>query len=417
MKKLGFSVLTVSMVFWVCTAFAQCDKVVFDNASVLGARTAEVEQAAQQLTQLGADVRMWTVIHNDHPIDWVEHNTEVSCDSWRSPNGGRKSTLLVLMVVPSDHKMGVYYGAAWHKALDDHWNRIKQQSMAPRFHDGDFAGGFIAAANQFAARIKASQSEALTPATTINQQQPTDFSGLWRVLGWMLGIICIVLAVYFLYKLLTNRSAEQKEIDMEQQKAINAREEAMDRAQTAGGPAIEAYARVAGQVKNDPTVDGRSADEYRIIAQMYSRIALPVAPLGYKNPYVQKDIPVPDSTSVTKKKHHTKIDEPPTPVVTERVVERSSDDGITNFALGAVVGSELSRGEREDYREREDRDEERSASKRDEDDGGSSSYGGSRDDDSDSGGGGSSDYGSSDSGDGGSSDFSSDSGGGGSSDF
>ena len=106
-----------------------CDKVVVDEAQVLGARAADVQAAADALQNQGADVRVRTVAHTVN-LDMDENVLVHSCGSWRSPNGQIKSTLIVLMVAPYDRKMGIYYGGAWHHALDDHWVRIKQDYMA-----------------------------------------------------------------------------------------------------------------------------------------------------------------------------------------------------------------------------------------------------------------------------------------------
>lgn len=416
MKKVCLAVLLL----WAVSAFAECDKVVADDAGVMGAGVAGVEQSAQQLINLGVDVRIRTVL-GGALMDQREHQYEISCSSWQSPSGGRKSTLLVLMVAPNEHKMGVYYGSAWHKALDDHWNRIKQESMAPRFHDYDWAGGFIAADNQFAARIKASQSEALTPTThtTINQEQATDFSGLWTFMKWLLGLSFLFLLGYAAYKMMTKSNQQKADEKDAQHWAINEREDAMNRATAAGGPALEAYSRLAGMIKNDPTTDGLTADEYRLIGQAFQRVALPVSDLGWRkspmNPINQAAKPKKQEThkAAPVEEESVPVREtipvPPT-VVRETVVERGNS-GVGDFALGALVGSELSHRDQDEEREsRYDREE--SSSRRDRDDDSSSR---SKSDDGD---GGSSDWRSSDSDSGGSSDFSSgDGGGGGSSDF
>lgn len=415
---------TLLLLYTASLVSAQCDQTVWDQAGVMTARINDVDQAAQQLKQLGVDVRIRTIAHSTN-LDQVEHEMEKACPSWQGGMGGRKSTLLVLMVAPNDHKLGVYYGAAWRRAFDNHWNRIKQEVMGPRFHDKDFAGGFIAGENEFAARIKSSQNEAITPvvSTTTVNQQATDFSGLWMFLEVSAVVVFFIIGCILLLSVFSKKRKEKQAIDEAQQRAINARNSAMSRARNAvNANALEEYAAMSNLARNDPTENGRSLAEYKLMEEGYNQVAQ--SPSSH-NPFI--DTPKAKAGRKPKKDPtedlphesvQSNVTTPQPSVVRETVIERDNSSGIDGFVAGAVLG-ELSRND--EYRREEEREDERrqkqdnrvSTETRDVYSSPSSSGG---DDDSSSGGG-SSDYGSSGSDSGGSSDYSSDSGGGGSSDF
>jgi len=402
--------------------FAQnpnCDSIVLDQTGALRGQTAQVEEAAKGLINEGADVRVRVesgLIAGN--LDNNEAAYERNCGSWKSPNGGRKSTLLVLMVAPSQHKMGMYYGSAFNKALTDHWNRIKQENMGPRFHDGDFVGGLVSAERALTARIAASKDEAVHPTQSVvnNNVAASDLSGLWKVLGAIVLIGFIVLLVWLLYK----RKQLAEEVQEMKTKAISAKARVARLILEYGADSTlsanprfqsisEAYASLAANISSDPSQDGLSKGQYGSLYDTYSRYEDQLRALKYPASTVNKT----DSKYTRPKTSHTTHEErsssrhwtspaaqPPAPTT---VVVNNSNDG---FVEGALLGSMLSR-DREDREYREPARPTRI----------------SRDDDDDnSGGGGSSSWSSSDSSSssdfGGSSDFSSsDSGGGGSSDF
>lgn len=171
---------------------------VLDDAHVLP--VGSMQAAADKLIAQGAEPHFVTVPgKNVQNLDLTENNLEAACAAtWQGVGGQRKSTLLVMMVAPESHKLGLYYGSAWHAALDDHWNRIKTDAIAPRFRDGNWAGGFTAGAEQLAARLAASKDESLHPvaATTVNQA--ADYSGLWGDFKFMLIIILVLGSAGFL---------------------------------------------------------------------------------------------------------------------------------------------------------------------------------------------------------------------------
>jgi uncharacterized membrane protein YgcG len=392
-------------------AFTQqpnCDQVVVDDAGVFD--RAQVYQAAQNLIAKGADVRIWAVVPTSD-LDGYEKNIERNCASWRAPNGDRKSTLIALMVSPSTHKMGMYYGAAWHHALDDHWNRIKQDYMSPNFKAGNFTNGMVAAANQFVARIVASQDEALHPAVSNTVNQATDFSGLWSVLFWTLLAAVILICLAWLVSEISKRKKAKINTKVAQSSAIAYRDQCVELLSLlkSKGKVTEydnfssRYSTIASQLRYDPSQNDLAKEEYIAMADVYSRLVSQMSAVVYPNTpsakakqesYPPIPVPIPPPPASAKP-------QPPTTKVIKKTVVVHERDNSSNFTDGLIVGSLLSdRGEREE-RHRDTYEPSRSSS-----------------DDSSSSSGGSSDWGSSDSGSGGSSDFGGgDSGGGGSSDF
>lgn len=407
-------------------AMAQnCDVIVYDGANVLKGQEQQIETAAQGIIQKGGDVRVRTVL-NATNLDLVESQYEKSCTSWMSPNGGRKSTLIVLMVAPKDRKMGIYYGAAWKKALDDHWNRIKAESMAPYFRNGDFSGGFIATENQLASRIAASQDEAVHPAVnqTVNQEAPVDLSGLWTFLMWCLLLSACGGGLAWLFSYLSKRRERSDELKSVQVLAIRYKNLAgqkinMLRTRTldaenknAFDNLVEQYADAGNSVKNDPTIDGLPVEVYRTQESLYHGIFHALAQVDHEH-VIKKSVPKttptvdkPLATTKTKKAQSSKsIDETEAEWMETVRRKKETEKRESNTIIAPVIiGNEFGESER------------RRKSSYDDD---SSSRSDSSWSSSDSGSGGSSDFGSSSSDSGGSSDFGGggDSGGGGSSGF
>lgn len=429
--------VALSLMFFTLPALAQnsqCDALVVDQTGALRGQTAQVEQAAKGLINEGADVRVRVVANLvNGNLDFNEKQFEQQCPSWQSPSGAQKSTLVSLLVAPTQRKFGIYYGTAFKKAFDDHWVRIKQENMRPRFKAGDFVGGFASAEQALTARLAASKDEAVHPVQSVvnNNVQATDMHGLWKVFGWLLAIAFVVFIIYVLIK----RKQIEDEVKEAQTSAtltkarvakmiLNYNADEKISTNLVFAAISEQYTELANSVSNDPRQDGLSKAQYLAIDNQYRsmeralldvRVAS-VYPASSSNPTSYPDAPKKNG-SHTKSTHKAAAatGTAPTPVHTHTVHERTvvvnnSNDG---FVEGALLGSLLSRDR--DERPKDTYTPPAPSISRDDDDdrssggGGSSSW--SNDDSSssssDSGGGGSSDFGSSDSG-------SSDSGGGGS---
>jgi uncharacterized membrane protein YgcG len=297
MKIFGWS---FALLLFAMPARAQdCDSIVADQVGVLQpAQIDQVKVAAQALIDEGADVRV-RVIGTTANLDMDEKNVERSCVSWRSPNDGRKSSLVVLMVSPQSHKMGIYFGEAFKPALEAHWNRIKQDYMAPHFKTGDWAAGFIATEQQLGARIKASRDEAVHPAastaTTINQ--PADLTGLWRVMMWMLFFAAIGGVIWIFVAWFRKMRKEEQELREAQRGAIDTKARAADLLKNSIShprldEASQEFTRLNASIRNDPYSDDLAVEEYNVIASQYQKV---VDMLSYsRKPYVSPSGPAPD---------------------------------------------------------------------------------------------------------------------------
>jgi uncharacterized membrane protein YgcG len=255
-----------------------CDNVVVDQASALKpGQSQQIADAAQGLISQGADVRVRTVGATTN-LDTNEKQFVATCPSWEAPNGSIKSTLVVLMVSPASRKMGIYYGHAFDAALNDHWNRIKQEYMAPHFRTADWAGGFIAAEQQLAARIKASQDEALHPAVSTTVNQATDLSGLWSVLKWLVLIGALALAVFFWVSWQMRRRKAYQQRREARANAINAKARAANllsstaKDQPGMDAALEEFSRLDSTLNADPYDEKLEVSDYNAIAASYLRV-------------------------------------------------------------------------------------------------------------------------------------------------
>ncbi len=277
MKAFGW--VFAILLFAVPARAQDCDNVVADYSGSLKSGDAErIQAAAQPLIAQGGDLRV-RIIGTTTNLDMDEKNIERSCLSWQSPNHGRKSSLIVLMVSPLSHKMGIYFGSAFDHALADHWNRIKTDYMGPHFKTGDWAGGFVAVEQQITSRIKAAKDEAVHPATITTVNQAEDLSGLWIVLKWSLFLAFLVVGMYFALAWWNKRRKAQQELREAQQLAITTKACAADLLNKANSAktatldrALEEFARLDGSLRNDPNADDLTIEEYHVIALQYQKI-------------------------------------------------------------------------------------------------------------------------------------------------
>lgn len=423
--KLLFSVLLLTGLSYAIN----CNSPVSDEADVFGVQTEQVQQAVDQLIMAGVDPHIVSVVTTNGNPDAYEKFLEKTCSSWQAPNGGRKSTLLVLLVSPKERKMGVYYGSAWSKALDGSWNRIKQDYMFPRFKSGDYAGGISTAGRQFTERIKAWQDEAQHPVqtTVVNEApKPTDWSGLWQLGKWFLGFITLACVGWLGFVLLRRRYEVRKELRDAQLRAQYEKSRAsrvinilriQDDLPAGSRKQFDAvyasYMDLTGRLGLDPDDSNLDLQRYHAIEIQYKKIADEAEEL------LQPTSASKLGKKVEQARREMGVQSPPKPVETPTGAEshpptqevRGGDVNITPVIIGNDFGYGHEREREPDPEPTRYREPEPEPAG-----GGSSSWGSSS---SDSGGGGSSDWGSSSSSDsGGSSDFGggSDSGGGGGSD-
>jgi uncharacterized membrane protein YgcG len=271
-----------------------CDALVVDDAGVMGAKSADVAKEAQTLEAQGIDVRVRTIAHSTN-LDLTEKQFEQSCASWQSADGKRKNTLLALLVAPKDRQMGIYYGGMWHPALDAYWNHIKTYFMAPKFRDGDFAGGFILTMQEIQKRVIAAQDEKMHPtvAQSTTVVQPTDYSGFWHFLMWLLVLTALGAGVTGLYMYSTRKKETEDTTSGAQQAAQLSKARVADRLRRLAstislqkatdnvaatqwekhlGIIQENFADLAGQEKTDPNQPGLTQEGYVTLRDLYDGV-------------------------------------------------------------------------------------------------------------------------------------------------
>lgn len=273
--------------------FGKCAWSINDNAGMFPAIHNNVMAGVNALINQGADVHVVTVYDSHGNLDLLEKQQEMACPEWRGATGARKSTLLVI-VASQDHKSGIYYGAAWHKALDDRWNGIKTDYMIPRFKDGDYAGGFAAVEEQLVKRIIASKDEALHPAVSTTINQAADYSGLWLVMKWLMIVGCLFGIGYFMLRIMSKLKRIKEATQAGQQAACIYRSQAAvainafsDRIKerTALGQSIpltseayfqqasELFGRLGNDSRLDPEASGLTVDQYNEIKSQYASVS------------------------------------------------------------------------------------------------------------------------------------------------
>lgn len=424
------------------TTDIDCTARVIDRASVIKqADRARIEAASEPLVNEGADVHVVTTELGDASnLDAAVKGLIGSCPSWQSPEGAPKNTVLILAMAPTARKSGIFYGAGWAHALDDHWTRIMADEMNPRFRDHDFAGGFIAAEQHLRLRIQAAEDESQHETTIMNQQQAVDLSGVLATVQWFLLAGILALGFGFFFAMQNRKRVEKERLQAARQDAVLTRKQAAEQLASVrakfveydaiGGEkraevktlvedAAEAYARLAGSTAMDPEQPDLSTSEYKRIAQEFGTISKHasqataliegVAPNVTSQPLEIGSQWKPEYTEATS--HHPARGRsaivPPSHTLVGTSSASSGNSSDDGFLSGLVVGSLLSNGSHDSARSGSDAEspsshswQSDSNSSSSDSGGGSSDWGSSSSSDS----GGSSDWGSSDSG-GGSSDW------------
>ena len=208
-------------------ATGQCDSYVYDGAGLFGDQTAAVEAAAQKLVESGVDVRAFTQksLGGYSTLDKLVEARQKMCESWRGPTGARKNNLLVFGMSLDDRKVGIFFGEKWEKAFrNEREVPIWSETMGSQFRDGNFAGGFIDAMDEAGEVIDNylhPEAPKLEPAG-----EPTDLSGLWWILGVILGLGALGAAIAFGGRAYRRHKAREEERRGMRQRALRARDAA-----------------------------------------------------------------------------------------------------------------------------------------------------------------------------------------------
>jgi hypothetical protein len=163
-----------------------------DEAGVLnGAR--ETQAAINELSSIGADVRVRTYNASPDGLDAILEDTINECRSWQHPEGGHKDNLVVVMLSMDPTEVGIYSGELYGSQLDDRTGSIQGDMGADYFREGKFDEGMAYGLTEVYDIIK--------PA------QPTNWGAIGRVALWFLGGLAVIALIGFL--LLWRRAHKQ----------------------------------------------------------------------------------------------------------------------------------------------------------------------------------------------------------------
>ncbi len=260
-------ILITTLFLFASAAFAaDCNSPIVDNANVLGNRKFDVNAAIIALSAKGADPKVITDDPNITPEQYVEAARR-ECPSWQSANGGVKNNLIVFLVFPKHHKVGLFVGDEFGKALNT--SAIRSQFMAPAFKDGDWARGMMSGINEAGVQIEAFQTSALHPATTVVHQEATNFSGLWRWLDAVLLLIALI-AAWGLFVYYRKKGQEARDA---QQRAVQARNSAAEYVNAHPDTnAAESFSRLSNSETFNPETNGLTVEQYDSIASQYNTL-------------------------------------------------------------------------------------------------------------------------------------------------
>lgn len=201
---LGFGVVFGGNVY----AAAICDELVYDESGVLGKDLVKVESAAKLVAETGAmiRVRIFRNLGGANDFAKFQRNMEMKCATWRRENDFRKASLIVLYGFTEGKRTAFYYGMQWKPALDAHWQTLKTNYMNPPIADGNWSLGMIRALEETKRRlefqINPPAQAATPPPAVIIDRQPADYSGLWTVMGWGLGLVALIIIGFVIVKFL-----------------------------------------------------------------------------------------------------------------------------------------------------------------------------------------------------------------------
>lgn len=203
-------------------AMAQsCDALVVDESNVLNGHTQEIEQAAQKLVNLGADVRVRTyqTMNGSGNLDTFIKQVEQQCPSWKTPQG-RKGNLLVFVHVRQERAAGIFSGLTFKEPIDANYARIIADHMRPHFKQNDFAGAFTAGMEE-THRALDMHLHPKQNTTIINAQ------GVAHALVVITLIVGVLLATWGGSALFRRKSAEREEQKNARKAARQSKEQAL----------------------------------------------------------------------------------------------------------------------------------------------------------------------------------------------
>lgn len=224
-----------------------CNALVVDDAGVLsGSQESTVAASAKSLQQnKGALVRVRLV--NDHAghgsIDDYVYAHRDACRSWQTSSGKTQANLLIFAISYGNQKGAtIKYGDLWKRALETEWHSILTEDMVPYLRGEDNVGALTNSMRAVSDTISAQKASrtARTTGAPVVVREPTDLSGLWGVMRWMLLILVGGGGVWGF----VSWRRKQERIREAQQRAILARDACVTHVVDAEQPIVLAEARL-----------------------------------------------------------------------------------------------------------------------------------------------------------------------------
>lgn len=223
-----------------------CDAQILDEAGDIN--EASVLAAVQKLEGAGADVRVYFLrtLSPHGSLDLLKEAMLDACGSWqaRNPDGsiGMKNNLVVLMVAKGDRKTGLFFGDQWEATLRDTWPTILSRDMAPRFRDGDYTGGVVAALRAVARLVESPAQPPAPPVPPIVvTNPPPDLS----FMKWLVVLAALLVAGWFGFRGVSSQRKELAKRRAARQAAVSAKARASAMALDLGEPMEVAKAQIA----------------------------------------------------------------------------------------------------------------------------------------------------------------------------
>lgn len=239
-------------------AFGQnCGIRIQDDANILGG-SGLVSKAVFNLIDKGADPFVFTSNTFPGTGEQFVSGMHDRCTNWKSANGGVKNNLVVFLVFPKRHVVGLFTGAEFGFVNS---TQIRTETMIPAFKDGDYTRGITNGIEQVGSQISAHR----TGGSVINQQA-TDLKGLWVAMYITLGLIALLGLIVLISKISANR---RKRLAA-QQNAVNARNKAAQFVlQYPDSEGASEFARLNNSETYNPDTPDLSAEAYTNIALAY----------------------------------------------------------------------------------------------------------------------------------------------------
>lgn len=308
--KLSLATLIVSIIFiYAPSAYAdKCKDPVVDEVNILDSGSSEKLQSAMNtLKQAGADVRVMFLSSYHRNAEGAMHKSIAEykttmlakCKSWQAPDDGFKNNLILFIAVPKKQTSAVYYGRQWESQLSGQESRYNSD-MAAKFREGDLVGGVLIGLSDVTDLVNVKPSQVNKPVV-INH--PTDYSGLWKVFGWLAVIAVVGLLgwlAFWIFGQFEKRRTAQRDAQTERgrcSQAINTMDgalailkskvsqasitanwlglvnEALDRAESKYNEAAAAF-NALNRSANNPDTPRLSVAEYSAMKNRYAGVGM-----------------------------------------------------------------------------------------------------------------------------------------------